>query len=164
MFSLNKIKDNRNCSDQLFNIIENGHVPDLELFLDSLPEHAQLSKVSYQKWSGYTALHKAASLGRTDMCKIILQRGSNINEMSSRGWYTPLHIAIGNGHVDTATFLIDSGANIWKRSKYNEDPFEYGISRGFKSLSKELRNETISKRNKQNMNQLKPSHLIAFVS
>jgi len=80
------------------------------------------------------------------------------------GWYTPLHVAIGNGHFETATFLIDSGANISKRSKYNEDPFEYGISRGFKSLSKELRTETISKRNIRNVSQINASHLIAFVS
>eukprot|EP01035_Chromulina_nebulosa_P023583 gene23583-30581_t len=139
---LARIKDTRNCSDKLFNLIENGSTFDIQEFLENLPDEQKISKISYRKWSGYGVLHKAASLGKTDLCKLFIEHGIKIDEISTRGWYTPLHVAIGNGHMKTAQFLIESGASTVKKSKYNEDPYEYGMSRGFKSATKELRART----------------------
>lgn len=80
-----RIKDTRNFSDKLFNLIENGSTFDMQEFLDSLPDEQKISKISYRKWSGYGVLHKAASLGKTDLCKLFIEHGIKIDEISTRG-------------------------------------------------------------------------------
>ncbi len=75
------------------------------------------------------------------MCEVLLDNGADINLRSIRGWYTPLHIALANGYTDTAFFLIERGAHAWTKSKYGEDPFDYGIKRGFKKLVEEFRSK-----------------------
>lgn len=82
---LARIKDTRNLSDKLFNLIENGSTFDIQEFLDSLPDEQKISKISYRKWSGYGILHKAASLGKTDLCKLFIEHGIKIDEISTRG-------------------------------------------------------------------------------
>lgn len=82
---LGKIKDVRNCSEKLFNIIENGTAENLIEFLESMNPDFQLRNISFTKWSGYGLLHKAASIGRTDLCMILIKYGANIDEKSTRG-------------------------------------------------------------------------------
>ena len=82
---LARIKDTRNISDKLFNLIENGSILEIEDFLNILPDEQKISKISYRKWSGYGVLHKAASLGKTDLCKLFIEHGIKIDELSTRG-------------------------------------------------------------------------------
>jgi hypothetical protein len=56
--------------------------------------------------------------------------------------------------MSTAQFLIESGASTAIRSKYNEDPYEYGISRGFKTATKELRAAVAARRTQQGFKRL----------
>lgn len=41
-----------------------------------------------------------------------------------------------------------------KRSKYNEDPYEYGISRGYKNATRELRAEVSTWKMQRGMDRL----------
>lgn len=61
--------------------------------------------------------------------------------------------------MKTAQFLIESGASTVKKSKYNEDPYEYGMSRGFKSATKELRAAVAAKRTQQGFNRFSRSEV-----
>lgn len=91
------------------------------------------------RWSGFSLLHRAAEVGNTQACEILLNAGASINMRSAKGWYTPLHVALANGYTETAEFLIDHGADPWMKSKYGEDPFLLGNKRGFRSVCDEFR-------------------------
>ena len=124
-----------NQNDQnVFLILQNGDINKMKVLLSS----GGLN-VNQMRWSGYTLLHKAASFGDIDMCAILLQHGADIEAKSMIGWYTPLHTALANGYIDTAYILIRKGANIRAKSKYDEDPFVYGINRGFRKITEEFR-------------------------
>ena len=55
---------------------------------------------------GYTALHWAAKLGRTDIVKFIMGAGVDI-QSKSHGGYTPLHIAAMSGRDQVIIQLIE---------------------------------------------------------
>ena len=126
-------------SDETFRIIRTGNVIDLQEHFQNTSDIGKLVKST--RWSGFTILHRAAGLGVTDICEVILNHGADVNTRSVRGWYTSLHIALANGYIDTGSLLIERGANPWTKSKYGEDAFDYGIKRGFKRVVEEFRSK-----------------------
>lgn len=133
-------------ADEVFRIIRTGQLDRLEEYLS---ENKKLVHVT--RWSGFTLLHRASGLGNIDICDILLKHGADVNARSVRGWYTPLHVALANGFVDTAAFLVDNGAKPWTRSKYGEDPYEYGIKRGFRQVSEDFRGRIMKIEIKENL-------------
>uniref|UniRef100_A0A6P7GYX0 Uncharacterized protein LOC114342383 isoform X1 n=1 Tax=Diabrotica virgifera virgifera TaxID=50390 RepID=A0A6P7GYX0_DIAVI len=71
--------------------------------------------------SGSTVLHQAAELPTTDIAKLILDKGADINAQNSRG-KTALHIAVENSQRDMVKFLILNGANINKKDNHGKAP------------------------------------------
>jgi hypothetical protein len=59
------------------------------------------------KWS---ALHYAASEGRTDVAMLLLGAGAPVDCRNIDGW-TPLHFAARAGHGKVAALLLEAGAN-----------------------------------------------------
>lgn len=58
-----------------------------------------------------TSLHIAAHFGLTDLLRILIEGGAEVNAMDERG-ETPLLSAVKAGHVNTTVFLVtESGAN-----------------------------------------------------
>lgn len=47
--------------------------------------------------SGYTALHYAARNGHVDVCKLLLNKGANVNAVTKSGCATALHRATSAG-------------------------------------------------------------------
>lgn len=117
-----------------FMIIRRGDIDEIRKMLES-------GKVNLHqtRWTGFTFLHRAAEIGHSELCLLLIDLGIPVNVRSTRGWYTPLHIALGNGYLDTAMKLIEQGGNPWTKSKYNEDAFEFGIKRGFQKITEEFR-------------------------
>ena len=95
--------------------------------------------VNQVRWSGYSMLHRAAQMGYTDICQVLIMHGADVNMKSIRGWYTPLHCALAHGYGETAEFLLEKGAQPWAKSKYKEDPFDYGAKKGYKAITVDLR-------------------------
>ena len=59
---------------------------------------------------GRTALHVAASVGKTKVVKWLLQRKHiNINAKDYESGYTALHRSLYYGRIDTATTLLQAG-------------------------------------------------------
>lgn len=62
---------------------------------------------------GYSPLHWAAADNLLELCKVLLEKGVDINIISKDGYSrTPLHIASGMGSFESFKFLLDSGASI----------------------------------------------------
>lgn len=137
---------NKSFNDNLFIICETGDIDRLEQILSE--EQVDLN---HTRWCGSTLLHKAATYGQTDVCEILINHGADINFRTSLGWYTPLHMALANGYTETALVLVLRGANIRLKSKYNEDPFDYGISRGFLKITEELKTRVIKIKMKESL-------------
>src|SRR5205823_1867376 len=63
-----------------------------------------------KKILGATPLHLAAEYGRTDIAKMLLDKGVSVDSIDSIG-RTPLLWAAENQHVDVARLLLSHGAN-----------------------------------------------------
>ena len=70
---------------------------------------------------GYTTLHWAAKLGRSDIIAFIRENGMDINA-KSHGGYTALHLAAINGKEDIIVQLINLGAGIHVRDHSGRKP------------------------------------------
>lgn len=70
---------------------------------------------------GYTALHWAGKLGRTDLVDLAVANNTTI-DVKSHGGYTALHVASMSGKDEVITKLIDLGANIHARDNNGKKP------------------------------------------
>ena len=55
-------------------------------------------------------LHRAASLGRTAIAKILIDNGANVNVQNREG-NTPLHLALEDEQQEVAFLLYEKGAD-----------------------------------------------------
>lgn len=68
-------------------------------------------------------LHRAAQKGRTDLARLLLDHGANVNIKGGGIEITPLHWAAG--HVEVAKLLITNGADVNAKDKYGATPLHY---------------------------------------
>ena len=59
--------------------------------------------------SGYTALHYAASNGKTEILKLLLSNGADVNAKNRDGNITPLFLANLEGHTEIIELLKKNG-------------------------------------------------------
>lgn len=64
--------------------------------------------------TGMTALMHAAYKGLTDMCRMLIKQGSDINADSHSHAYSALHFAALSSNLDTTQLLLDHGAKTYK--------------------------------------------------
>jgi len=64
--------------------------------------------------TGMTALMHAAYKGHTEMCRMLLKQGSDVNADTHAHSYTPLHFAALSSRIDTSQLLLDAGARTYK--------------------------------------------------
>ncbi|OCK78275.1 ankyrin repeat protein, partial [Lepidopterella palustris CBS 459.81] len=69
--------------------------------------------------NGFTAIHVAASNGKDDVLRVLLDAGMDINARTSNG-NSPLDSAINGGHLSTVMLLVESGANINHLNEFEE--------------------------------------------
>ena len=61
---------------------------------------------------GWTALHYAAENGNTDLCKLLIEKGADVNQCTNHKM-TPLHLAQNRQRTATAEYLISAGGQTW---------------------------------------------------
>ncbi|XP_047736035.1 ankyrin repeat and MYND domain-containing protein 2 isoform X4 [Hyalella azteca] len=64
--------------------------------------------------TGMTGLMHAAYKGFTDMCKMLIKQGSDVNADSHSHSYYPLHFAALSSSLDTVQLLLEHGAKTYK--------------------------------------------------
>ena len=60
---------------------------------------------------GRTCLHAAAYNGHLAICRLLLDKGAQVEAIDNIGW-TPLHQAARQGHVEIVRLLCDRGADV----------------------------------------------------
>ena len=68
------------------------------------------AKVNVKDYDG-TPLHTAAWCGCTEIVKMLIDAGADVNAKNSYG-NTPLDLAVRYGHADVVNLLIDAGADV----------------------------------------------------
>ena len=89
-----------------------------------------------------TCLMTAAHHGHLAICRLLIDKGAQLEAKSIVGW-TPLHWAAERGHVEIVRLLCDRGANVEACSYDNtfrpgSRPLHWAASRGHISVVKEL--------------------------
>ncbi|XP_075766311.1 protein phosphatase 1 regulatory subunit 12B isoform X3 [Pelodiscus sinensis] len=76
-----------------------------------------------QPRSGATALHVAAAKGYSEVMRLLIQAGFNLNVQDNDGW-TPLHAAAHWGVKEACTILAEGLCDMDIRNKLGQTPFD----------------------------------------
>ena len=60
---------------------------------------------------GFTALHLAAYLGRTDLAKVLIESGADVYKKTLKEGLTALHIACSKKHLPIISLVITEGVS-----------------------------------------------------
>jgi ankyrin repeat protein len=94
---------------------------------------------------GFTPLALAAHFGHTDVMRLLIQRGADVNRVAThRLAVTPLHAALFGRQIEAALLLIECGADVtlarggpgWKRAGWT--PLHYAAGMGFTAVVQPL--------------------------
>ena len=86
---------------------------------------------------GETCLMTAAYHGHLDICRLLIDKGAQLEAENSHGG-TPLHCAAVRGHVEIVRLLCDRGADIEARVNNGGRPLHSAAWKGHISVMKEL--------------------------
>ena len=98
---------------------------------------------------GMTCLHVAADHGHLAICRLLLDKGAQVEARNSVDC-TPLHFAAHYGHIEIVRLLCDHGTDIEARDNSGWRPLHSAAYSGLISVVKELieeRNAEINARN-----------------
>ncbi len=99
------------CATPLYKAVNNGDIKAVTTMLD---EGANEN----EKYVGFTALYSAAWSGQTEIARLLIDRGADVNLGSGVSLFpsyntsTPLYAAAKNGYADLVRLLIDRGTDI----------------------------------------------------
>ncbi|GMI00957.1 hypothetical protein TrVE_jg1741 [Triparma verrucosa] len=118
--------------------------------------------VNKTKWSGVTALHRAASEGQTDVVEYLIKKAKcDVNAKTTFGWHTPLHFACRSGHEECAMTLIENGASFQIFNKDRETPQHWARAGGHAAMGRKLEqlvNQTASKHRKAKVHEMEAQY------
>jgi len=113
-------------ADCLLAAASSGHADDVRV----LTRMSAGANDNAQRNDGVSALHVASRTGRTDIVKLLLENGADIETRDINGC-TPLWIAAANGHGEVIETLIASGADADAISYNRYLPFHAAIENGY---------------------------------
>jgi len=79
---------------------------------------------------GMTGLHWAAHHGDTQMVRLLVDAGADLEATTRLGDHTPLHIASRGGHTRAVTALLDAGANTNAVTTPGATPLHFAATAG----------------------------------
>jgi len=80
------------------------------------------------KKEGYAPLHYAAFLGSTNVVKLLLAQGVELDARSAKG-ETPLHLAAWLGPKENVSYLLERGADPSAKTKNGKTPLDLALER-----------------------------------
>jgi uncharacterized protein len=98
-------------------LIEAVKTGELDRVKETLRLHGDNVLASHDGKDNWTALHWAASLGHTDICKVLLSRGMSTSTRTKSQYREPLFFAVKGGHLSTARALCEANCDVNAKSK-----------------------------------------------
>lgn len=81
---------------------------------------------------GRTALLVAANKGHTPICKLLIEKGTNVNAVNEFGW-TALLYAATDGNFDLAELLLENNANV-NKGNTEDTPLSAAVKGGYAKI------------------------------
>ena len=79
---------------------------------------------------GFTPLQVVAQRGHTEVCKLLIEKGSDLEESSTRTQDTALHKAAINGHEILLQLLLSHNAEVNSRNRIEDTPLHLASQEG----------------------------------
>jgi ankyrin repeat protein len=90
--------------------------------------------------NGFLPLQVAVMYGRTDVCKLLIKNGENVNEQDRASRMTPVHIAAAKRDLSKEVWLVllGNGANVNAQDRYGRTPLHLMANAGDPQFAKLL--------------------------
>ena len=118
---------------QLFYYCENGMTSSVVRMLEMRSIDVEAKGGEY----GMTCLHTAAWNGHLAICRLLIDKGAQLQANANAGG-TPLHWAAQRGHVEIVRLLCDRGADVEARDNSGYRPLHDAAIYGHITVVKEL--------------------------
>ena len=93
------------------------------------------AQINFKGEGDWTALHVAADLGHTDVCKVLMQCAEEIDlDAHAETGRTPLHVAAAKGFLDMVQILVNAGAALNEQDIEGNTPLHVASKGGFSEL------------------------------
>jgi ankyrin repeat protein len=92
-----------------------------------------------------TPLHSAAATGNTELARLLISHGAEVNSRQSSG-VTALHSAAHIGNLDMSRLLVIAGADVHATTDGGKTAFDYALEAGFEHVANYLQRK--AKQNK----------------
>jgi leucine-rich repeat kinase 1/leucine-rich repeat kinase 2 len=121
-------------SSTLHKLCREGNTKSIKAYVDLLDDIVCLAErlASRKGVFGYTPLHEAATNGKQETLKYLLDLtgSANVNCRTRVSGYTPLHLAASNGHSSCVRELLAHGADISCVDQYGKTPKQAASKHG----------------------------------
>jgi uncharacterized protein len=86
-----------------------------------------------------TPLHSAAAGMQTEIARLLIEHGANVNARQVELGFTPLHEAAGNGNLEFAELLLARGADVNTTMTDGKTPLAYALDHNQNEMAEFLR-------------------------
>jgi len=120
---------------QLFFFCSKGMTSSVKIMLDM--KSIDVEARDGEDFGGMTCLIIAAAFGFLDICRLLIDKGADIEANDGITW-NPLHWAVREGHIEIVRLLCDNGADVEACDRINGRPLHYAVIQNHISIVKEL--------------------------
>lgn len=126
--------EKRQRDERLWCAAESGSLKEVEDALAAPVGGGPPAEVNSQSLHGRTALHIAASVGKPETVKALLDARACVDQQTDGG-LTALHVACQRGHLGVASLLLDRGADVCREADDGNVPLHVAAARGHGSVA-----------------------------
>jgi ankyrin repeat protein len=113
-----------------------GHLETAAYLVESGADH----RVFSQNEMGNQPLHAATAGRRTDVVRLLIESGAELNTPSVSGW-TPLHLAAQNGDLDIVEMLLARNVELNAKNNLDKTPLAYALGEGHQAVADLLKSK-----------------------